>query len=819
MNFKKVLSIASVASLAVVGLVSCGKKEKTIDADGNYIGTVNASVTYKNIAYMTYGRGSNSANMDKSYTTVDGRTLTANKTISPIWQDIGANNNVKFADAALEGGSTAESMQAAITAGYKGYKNRKIDMLQVTTGNDFTDAVGAGGFVNLSNYMDKMPNLKKWLDAHPAMKNQLTLSKGTANEGIYYTPYFDGLDQMEKGFNMNVDIVKALLDEEAQQTDASKSFYNKGKAGFDTAAYPFATGKTTFAYSTPYLAAMDQDIAVAVKTDLTKDDSVATFKAGKVHVQFAAADNIINVQNALTEKTGASLTNALKNYIDTVYGQYIKGNAACTDESKAIWNSRSEIFTSTSACYNADELIALLRCVKANPVYLTGKADAVMVPVFPRTAEYNRASIFYEMTQIFGNRGTNGEKDRLFIDANGKVVDGRTQNYSLYTMGLMRELQVDQLFPTGDHWQRDGKSPKGDFRSNEMANGFGFMTYDYHNVAAYNKDKTGKGVCENMVGVLPPYALWGFTQENGSNTAKEGVKTVVGATDQGYSYTRFSEDDRSLKDGGWSIVAKAVKGNDAKLNKLLQIMDYLYTPEGSVLECFGYNAKASAETKAKAWNKRAATDTAAVSLLGQTTTDEYLAQDADGNWYVNLAKSFQDEQVAKTGGTWHNYMTMYWGSCLGVGNIRSNYLEGQLTGTRQTVASKRLANASVAGAFYLAKTSGSNFLTVVPTVCAFSPAQSAANTSGSQTLSDWWTIGKTKDLWTSQMLTVVYSGWSTLDKIKAPAGVIELFNNANESYLKNTAEVWGIGYDATDHYTFQPNYKDHTTPDDFWYVD
>ena len=38
MNFKKVLSIASVASIAVVGLASCGEKA---DTGGSYNGNIN----------------------------------------------------------------------------------------------------------------------------------------------------------------------------------------------------------------------------------------------------------------------------------------------------------------------------------------------------------------------------------------------------------------------------------------------------------------------------------------------------------------------------------------------------------------------------------------------------------------------------------------------------------------------------------------------------------------------------------------------------------------------------------------------------------
>ena len=40
-----------------------------------------------------------------------------------------------------------------IVAGYVGNDDRNVQLLQVTTNSTFTDAVNAGNFVNLKNYM------------------------------------------------------------------------------------------------------------------------------------------------------------------------------------------------------------------------------------------------------------------------------------------------------------------------------------------------------------------------------------------------------------------------------------------------------------------------------------------------------------------------------------------------------------------------------------------------------------------------------------------------------------------------------------------
>ena len=49
---------------------------------------------------------------------------------------------------------------------------------------------------------------------------------------------------------------------------------------------------------------------------------------------------------------------------------------------------RQELFLGEKAAYDIDELVALMRCIKANPGYLTdGRADTVW-PMFTRQSSY-----------------------------------------------------------------------------------------------------------------------------------------------------------------------------------------------------------------------------------------------------------------------------------------------------------------------------------------------------------------------------------------------------------------------------------------------
>jgi putative aldouronate transport system substrate-binding protein len=769
MNFKKVLSIASVASLAVVGLASCGGKKVK---KSNYTGDIVAAVDYNDRGYMTYGRGSKSYKGGTKYTTVDGRILTSGETLTPVWQDIASNNNITFKDGAPTGSDTKTVMANIITSDYVGNNNLDVQLLQITANSTFTDAVNAGAFVNLKEHINDMPNLKAWLKDHPSLAEQLTLNADTDLEGYYYTPYFDGLDQVECGFNMNIDIARALLDDNPTSVDYS---YQDGELNNNVAAYVNGNFDTTafkeLKYTKAYIPSINQEIAVAD----------ANGKATKFTVKIDEGQDIITRMNNLTTKNGATFVQCLKTYIDDVYGSQI-------GEGK-IWKNRSEIFTGVNAAYNADELIALFRCVKANPGYLTGDATAKMVPFFPRTAEGNRIASFLKLTQIWGQRINSGEQGGFWFNAEGKLVDGYAQEYSLYTLDLLRQLQEEGLFPESVKWMQDGAKLTADYRATTMTLGQGFMTYDYNNVAAFNADKYSTDAgnkCYNMVGVLPALAKWQFNTEDGTLATKN--KIVGASSDNTYSYTRFTDDDRSLKDGGWAIVAKNVK-DDEVLLKCLEIMDYLYTPEGSVQECFGYNDNASDEVKATGWVKG--------------DNGKYIQQDKDGNYYVNLSKKFIDEQVAMTGGTWHDFMTMYWGGCLGIGNIRSNYLEAQLTGTRQIVATNKYTAAMAAGAMYLAKTSGSNFLKVVPTTTSLSTTESDAVNTSAKNLTNFWTISSNKDKtdWTGPCLVVVLSGWSTATPSSA-AQVGAYFHDSNLSRGKYYALNMGVSYAAGDAYSF-----------------
>ena len=70
--------------------------------------------------------------------------------------------------------------------------------------------------VNLNDYIDQLPHFKAYLDANPIVRLSIT---GDVNTGaIYFSPYFDGVNDIERMPLMRVDYVAKLLDGEGEFT-------------------------------------------------------------------------------------------------------------------------------------------------------------------------------------------------------------------------------------------------------------------------------------------------------------------------------------------------------------------------------------------------------------------------------------------------------------------------------------------------------------------------------------------------------------------------------------------------------------------------
>ena len=158
--------------------------------------------------------------------------------------------------------------------------------------------------------------------------------------------------------------------------------------------------------------------------------------------------------------TGVELVNMFRNYIDEAYDGY-------------YGTKRSNLFAGYNACWDADELVALLRCVVTNSYALTNQDSYKVVGLFPREHKANRTRDLFSLVSLFGVRGYESRNDYLYFDSQGNLKDARAEmdwNEGLNKLNqLYKENLILQNFDT--HTETINKIM---FQENK-----GFMMYDY----------------------------------------------------------------------------------------------------------------------------------------------------------------------------------------------------------------------------------------------------------------------------------------------------------------------------------------------------
>ena len=399
----------------------------------------------------------------------------------------------------------------------------QVDMLSGTA-QQLSENGEAGLLVNIAEYLDQMPNFKAYLDENPIVK--LSITGNVDNGAIYFSPYFDGVDDIEKMPLMRVDWVQKLLDGEGEFT---------ADACNNTAApvyKPYMPTEGKIEIETPNLEGTDTEI-------VTKD--------------YDAYGNIVAKMNDKGAMSGVEAVNMLREYIDKTYNGY-------------YGTARSNLFMGQNAAWDADELVALLRCVVANPQTLNGtdKIEGLFAREENNTSR--RADMYRFAGNLFGVRGLESRQDFLYVGLDNKLHDARQEAATYEALGRMNALVQEGLISTAFVNREEVKT------QNYLEQDLGFMHYDYNQTQAlYNETVLDKAAGEKYMAVMVPVAHW----EDGT---------------EGGAYMRFTESWRSVKTDGWGI-SKAGVGNDTnKLNAALALIDYAYSPEGTIMMSYGPEA-------------------------------------------------------------------------------------------------------------------------------------------------------------------------------------------------------------------------------------
>ena len=506
-----VLALALVLSLAGTAL-----------ADANYAeGTVlRMAVGYNN---AKTGIVFDAEVAGEGVTLADGNTYIAGS-LKPTWVELEKILGVKF-ESKYQGNSAAKEFEF--------WKDSlaEVDMVSGTAAG-LSENGEAGLLVNLSDYLDVMPNFKAYLEANPIVR--LSITGNTETGAIYFSPYFDGVNDIERMPLMRVDWVEKLLD---------------GEGAFAADACGNTPDPVYVDPIMPQFSYLEVDV---VKAD---GSGVETIKKD----YDAAGGNIIKLMEAKGSMSGVDAVNMLRDYIDKAYNGY-------------YGTKRSNLFIGQNAAWDVDELVALLRCVVANPQTLNG-TDSVQ-GIFSREDNNNqrRIDMFRLAGHLFGVRGLESRQDYLFVDVDGKLHDARQELDTYVALDKMHQLAEEGLIASSFINSEELTS------SMYLENDAGFMSYDYNQTqTAMNKTKLQNDAGEKYMAVMPPIAPWYDKSE-----AEDGEHNPT--------FMRFTESWRSVKTDGWAISKAGVAGDDNKLYACLALIDYAYSEKGQILMSYGPDA-------------------------------------------------------------------------------------------------------------------------------------------------------------------------------------------------------------------------------------
>ncbi len=491
--------------------------------------TLTMSVNYDKNTGMKYTG-------EKDYTTPNKQTTIKNGEFKPVWKEL--QNKLNF---------TIDDKTSPTDKAVNDFKSNWNGTLtaDIACGNvsDIVDksVKGDESILDLAEYLEKLPNFTKFLKKNPSVLNSILTTKNASVQsdstlGIYYIPYFDGYDDLEKMTMLRADYVRKLLDGDFNEAD------------WDTDSTIWTDSK--------YQPTVTEAYSVTVPTSMDANTTKTITKSID-----GAGSNIVAQQNALAsgERTSAKMVKQFRDYIDARYGQQ--------------YENRSDLFLGVDASYDADEMIALMRLVRVSPKGLTGNAEAEMVPFVPREYNNQRIADMYRWAgHLWGVRGVESRCGYLYVGKDGKIHDARGDEEITTMLTYLNEIYDEGLilkdFETSTGYGiSNGKFAEGiviDKGSTQKYHGF--MEYDYSQTqGVWNDKSTVEGY--DFRPILNAEAKW----DDGDSTT---------------SYFQFTESWRSVKSQGWCLNSSLKKDTD-KLEKALAVVDYFFSDEGHNLNSYG----------------------------------------------------------------------------------------------------------------------------------------------------------------------------------------------------------------------------------------
>ena len=628
MKKSRIIALLLVLVMLATAFASCKPKPTPApDASGDQPGdTPDLKLEYAAGTVLRMATGYNNAKTGlffdasiagEGITLADGKTYNTGD-LKPTWVEVQSRLSVSFENK-YQGKSAKDEFE---------YWRAQLDQVDMVSGtaSQLSEAGVAGDLINIAEYLAYMPNFRAYLEANPIVR--LSITGDTSNGAIYFSPYFDGVNDIERMPLMRTDWVEKLLNGEGDFTAS-------------------ASNNLAAPVYTPYMPTSGK-----VTVDVVKADASGTEKVTK---NYDAAGNIVELMNRAGQISGVEAVNMLRDYIDAAYGGYYGTN-------------RADLFIGQNAAWDADELVALLRCVVANPQTLNGTNK--VEGLFSREDANNQRKIdvFRFAGTLFGVRGLESRQDYLYIGTDGKLHDARQEEDTYVAIERMNAMAAEGLISSS-------------FINNEamttdkmLEQDLGFMHYDYNQTqTVYNETKLQDG--EKYMAVMVPVARW------------------FDGSDPNGVYMRFTESWRSVKTDGWAI-SKAGVGNDQnKLFAALALIDFAYSEKGQILMSYGPDA-----------------------FIKTKADGSYVLFNFNGKMMPVIADATFDELWEKANGNYTNYARQYLGSTLSF--VKSQAFEYQCTHPVGKEGAAKISNAIAFGTIKhpeLAITSNP-WYTSVPTV-------------------------------------------------------------------------------------------------------
>ncbi len=644
----------------------------------------------------------------------DGKTYSDDQ-LKPAWQKLSDDLHIGFNDV-WDGSKTSDNLGAMINSqGDNAYAN--VDLFTSDL-SKIVEKAGTTSFLNLADYLKYMPHFAAFLNQNPVVYLSLLQDGMSTTDGsgqtLYIAPYFDGMDDIERYCLIRQDWTTKLLNGDTA-TDGSTAYNESCKqyvSGGNTLQYngvkvqPFMGDTGALAIESANADGSDK-ITIYKNYDNVLDQiKKADTPLNTAYKAITSADysgtsgNIVAIQNAALSvnpaATGAQLLTLFRAYIDACYTT----GATVGSASYYTAATRANLFNGYDACWDVDDLVAMLRCIMTNKVALGVKEGNDIGGITAREGNNNRTPDLLRLAgQLYGVRGTASTNEYTYIDSNGTLQDARNDDEFYQAVVNMNALFQEGLILDSTA-SFDFKATGGIAESKNTKSGKPvecFMEYDYSQTQTlygfYMQDGTIAGA---------PAELDKTGTYNFSAIATPVSKWDVNGDDQitADEYFRYTESWRTTKTSGLAVNG-AVANNPDKLKAVLQLVDYLYSEDGRIVSTYGPMAT-NAQSAGGFWYNEPAAEGATkyfkykgvkysgtdykgkiTPTVTQAVKDSFMKKTVNG-WAVT-----DNSNVAKAGLSFTNYARYLIGSTLPVG-VKDQSFESQLTSRDGKIGSDRV---------------------------------------------------------------------------------------------------------------------------------